>query len=384
MSCQVAEQRSPVVDDALSECAKFHLRKPDRTEDDDDLTILSSLIALSARPSASDLEKLSQFHPSGDWFKSCCLRAVTSAANPFIPGITLSIRLGQAAKQASEGERRAITDVKSSVDELVLEIFERLPQTVRGFEDEGGVDVSTGVFEPIVSAKNESVGLRGPMEMITSQQQQLETFCRVPLLMDFLLNKFTMGLPDLIDTAGVLSNPECLHSLEDCGLALHDGVGRSLQGNGEDVPNEVFPSLTFFPGAQFILVGVIAAPNIYYRVPAMRMALDFVVYVGMVAALSFCVLFHATTESVTHHDGIVETSFSEGACALIFVTVSTSQTFRAQHAVLMLVDVLSLQKYGTRALLAPQAVDGNFRHRYVYVAVGDQLCCGRLICLPVL
>ena len=50
--------------------------------------------------------------------------------------------------------------------------------------------------------------------------------------------------------------------------------------------------LTFLPGAQFIIAGLLAKPNVYYRVPAMRMAMDFVVYIMMLAFYSFCVLLH--------------------------------------------------------------------------------------------
>lgn len=55
------------------------------------------------------------------------------------------------------------------------------------------------------------------------------------------------------------------------------------------------PNLTFFPGAQFILAGLVAGPDDYYfEVPVMRMVLDLVVYLGMLTALGLFVLFHAT------------------------------------------------------------------------------------------
>ena len=52
------------------------------------------------------------------------------------------------------------------------------------------------------------------------------------------------------------------------------------------------PSLTILPGAQFIIAGILAKPNSYYKVPASRMALDFVVYTMMLAVYSFWVLLH--------------------------------------------------------------------------------------------
>ena len=52
------------------------------------------------------------------------------------------------------------------------------------------------------------------------------------------------------------------------------------------------PILTILPGAQLIISGIHAKPNSYYRVPALRMALDFVVYIMMLAAYSAWVLLH--------------------------------------------------------------------------------------------
>ncbi|CAN0475441.1 unnamed protein product, partial [Ascophyllum nodosum] len=52
------------------------------------------------------------------------------------------------------------------------------------------------------------------------------------------------------------------------------------------------PSLTILPGAQFIIAGILAKPNSYYKVPALRMALDFVIYIMMLAVYSFWVLLH--------------------------------------------------------------------------------------------
>lgn len=245
---------------------------------------------------------------------------MTCSENPFIPGITLSIRLVEAAKQASEGERRAITDIRVSIDELLLEILERLPQTVRDFE--GGMKGCTNMFDPLLMrSSGESNGLGGPMDMIISKQQQLQTFCEAPLFMDFLSSKFTLGLPDLNDTAGVLRNIKLLGSLEARCLTLEDGWG--LQGGGEDFP-ENRASQTFLPGAQFIVAGLVATPINYYSIPAMRMLLDFVAYIGMVTVLSYFVLFHTANGSVAVDDGIVghSFSFSEGLWAAVFITVS--------------------------------------------------------------
>lgn len=129
---KVADQRSREMDLTFREVVGDHLGD-NHVFDARDLKILSSLIANAAEPPVY-LKELAQFRASGDWFKGCCFRAVTSAANPFIPGIILSIRLGEAAKQAREGERWKFTDIKSNIEALLLEIFKRLPQTARVFE----------------------------------------------------------------------------------------------------------------------------------------------------------------------------------------------------------------------------------------------------------
>lgn len=52
------------------------------------------------------------------------------------------------------------------------------------------------------------------------------------------------------------------------------------------------PSLPLLPGTKCIVAGLVAKPDIYYRVPAMRMVVDFVVYVGMLAVFTMFALFH--------------------------------------------------------------------------------------------
>ncbi len=348
------------MDGVFEACARIHLEHASQRSaaevTDRDLATLSSLIASSARPSADVLKELSRHHDPGDLFRGCCLRAVTSAENPLIPGMTLSIRLGEAARQATEGERRTITGIKVSVDELLLEILERLPRTVRGFDDVGGKDACTRMFEPgLDRPKDERSDLGGPLEMIVSSQQQMQAFCEVPLVMDYLTSKFTMGLPNLGDTEGVLRSETQLEYLangqtagRDNGLVLADTYGLCSLPWFEPAPmgwnliemlafgflllvdsgvllqaaDAESPNLVYLPGAQFIVAGVVAAPDNYYRVPAMRMALDFVVYVGMVGALSYFVLFQDAGGSRSD-DGSTSQwlGWGEAACALTFITV---------------------------------------------------------------
>eukprot|EP00752_Nemacystus_decipiens_P008850 g7897.t2 len=303
---KMAEKRSREMNDLLTSLVDEHLNSGTRS--DDDLKIISSLVANSAQPDGNGLMKLSRLHKDGDLFKDCCMRAVCSAVNPFIPGITLSIKLAEASKQANEGDRRTISDIQSNVDNLLLEIFERLPQTVDGFE--GGIDGCTAIFEPSLLKSSDSGSLEGPLGMILSEQQQLETFCKVPLVMDFLSSKFTLGLRYLNDFQHYRRR---IDGMENIGtdLTLDSPVGRFVQT----------ATLTFLPGLQFVVAGMVAAPDSYYQVPAMRMMLDFVVYAIMIAALSNFVLFHSAAGSIAVVDQIVDHRFSvsEGACATIFI-----------------------------------------------------------------
>ncbi|CAM9396391.1 unnamed protein product [Ectocarpus sp. 13 AM-2016] len=315
---------------------------------DSGFTTLSFLMAGSARPSASDLKRLSKHHKPSDGFKNCCLRAVTSAANPFIPGLVLSIRLAEAAKEASEGDQRTINEVRTSVEALLLEIFERLPRTVPEFDKEmkdwvpefhenmkGGC---AGMFEPQFKGKHRSLSLESPLEMILSKPEQMKVFCNVPLVMDFLSRRFARGLPNLQDTEGVLRNAEELQYL-DAGLVIGDG-GEELSkvkwydGGGcqyarcllhprtlLQAAHDGVPNLTWFSGAQFVVAGVAAKPNSYYQVPAMRFLLDFVAYVAMIAALGHFVLFHSTRGGSVGEDGTWdrEITWAEGSFATLFI-----------------------------------------------------------------
>ncbi|CAB1104559.1 unnamed protein product [Ectocarpus sp. CCAP 1310/34] len=118
------------------------------------------------------------------------------------------IRLAEAAEKASEGERRAITDIQESVNALLLEVLERLPRSVRSFERD--MDDCRDIIEPKFLGIFEDFEM--PLEMMISRQQQRELFCNVPLVMDFLKWKFALSLPRLRDPKEVLADSnEILH-----------------------------------------------------------------------------------------------------------------------------------------------------------------------------
>lgn len=207
----------------FSECTWRHLDRARRRRIDDRKT-LSSLMENSVRPSIDDLKKLSRRYGRDEEFKNCCL-------------------------QACIGEQRAIKDIQTGVDDLLLQIFERLPPPARGFEDLfvglEGMDVCMDIFEPnVYYAGSDS---RGPLHLIVSRKQQLEMFCSsAPLIMDFLSTKFTLGLPDLSDTEGVLRSPKKLAYLvrrteeENVHLVLGDG-GKAVSNLSWFKPGRVPP-----------------------------------------------------------------------------------------------------------------------------------------------
>ena len=133
--------------------------------------------------------------------------------------------------------------------------------------------------------------------MSFKRKQQMENICAVPLVMDYLSNRFTCGLPDLRDTDGVLRNEDDLRQLariSDNSMSPNLCVGDpKIWGWCQGVPLEKGSSaLTVLPGAQFTIIGLLAKPRSYYRVPAMRMAMDFVVYLLMLVAFFNWVLLH--------------------------------------------------------------------------------------------
>lgn len=303
--------------------------------DDADLQDLKNLLENHGRPDVQELIGLSRRHAPSEGLRECCLGAVTSADNPFIPGMNLSLALSGAAAKAPEGERSEIWDIQRSIDALLLEIFERLPQTVRAFE--GGMNGCAEVLEPRLEDDGGRL-LDTPLEMMLAKHQQRETFCTVPLVVDFLSRRFTQGLPDLTDSDEKLQNVDELEYLNHActdgrknGLVLGDGgealsrlpwwqhgtFGDKLEGFRDprtilQAAHADIPSLTLLPGAQFVSAGLVSKPNNYYRVPSMRMALDFVVYLLMIAWL--------TVRVFLHEDGPV--SAEEVLFGAMFVVVS--------------------------------------------------------------
>ena len=258
-----------------------------------------------------------------DWVKNCLSGRLVSSKNPFVPGLKLSLALSSAAKNAPDGERRNLLSLQKTVNEFLLEVLERLPHTVRGCN--GRMDVSA-LFEP----KNEDDGPT-PLQMMVDKRKQRLIYCKAPLVMDYLSVRFLRGLPDLLDTDSILQDKELLGSPVETNDGIVAGVsddmetpsarstvsrnaslvylgllrmmpylrhlGMLLQGSGTDLPNLAgIPIVGHCPGLQFIITGIVVRPNIYYRVPMLRMALEFVVYIAMLSVFSSSVLLYPDGE----------------------------------------------------------------------------------------
>ncbi|CAM9163107.1 unnamed protein product [Ectocarpus fasciculatus] len=299
---------------------------------------LSCLLQYPAMFDTADLIQLSR-ERSAEWLRTCFLETVACSDNPFVPGMALSIAFAKSASVAPEGERRKLLSLQERVDTLLLEILERLPQTVQGFD--GGMTGCSAVFEPELS-REDARGLPGPLRLALQERQHVQTFCTQPLLTDFLSRRFTYGLPGVRDTQNILGDRRELtnlarggpgermsgqkylaldeegrrkedgRSLDRCLLLdLQDKIGQEgtlldsrkiidtllspcilLQGANCAGLWNTATSLTLLPGAQFTIAGLVGMPDQYYRVPAMRMLLDLAVYLGMLVFFSTVVLFH--------------------------------------------------------------------------------------------
>ena len=306
-------------------------------------------------PALLDPEEFLQLsrRQSDEWLRVCFVETVVSADNPFVPGMTLSVAVAKAASRAPEGDRKKLESLQREVDTLLVEVLERLPQTVRAFH--GGMVGCCSVFEPgcpSAMAGDRGRESLGPLQMALTDRRLVEKFLTRPLLLDFQDRRFTHGLPNPTDTKNVLRDQEELESLASGGGTAHRfvedetgdgdalllpppachyrdledderrrqcllldfrdrlstpapfllfGTGKILDAllspclilQGANLGCFGLPELTPAPGAQFVVAGLVAMPDQYYRVPAMRLLLNLAVYVCVLAAFCRAVLFHS-------------------------------------------------------------------------------------------
>eukprot|EP00903_Cladosiphon_okamuranus_P019127 g17596.t4 len=103
-------------------------------------------------------------------------------------------------------------------------------------------------------------------------------------------NYASTGFSSWLEVVGALM-PQRLPLLGSEGLAWaieiwNNGTGQHCTGLEEQPRN-----LSIFPGVQFLSAGLVAMPDAYYRVPAVRMTLDVIVYLGVLGLFCSVVVF---------------------------------------------------------------------------------------------
>lgn len=268
------------------------------------LKFLSFLLTNAAKPRAKDIRDLVLMSDNWVLLKEAWLKNVACTDNPFIPGITLSLKLNEAAAVSFEGDQKKLLSFRENVDLLLLEILERLPKTVHGL---GGIEACAAVFEP------EGLPIRRtPLGIVLDDRGQMETICPDPLVMDYLFYRFTGALKLLWAEDGIRRKSLISDLL---GLAREDDEDfiNALETDNEGSrgvnmmpvnyewnlfmcfkypPHFSQTSLAIYPEGQFIIVGCLAKPDIYYMVPAMRMLFEIISYLGFIALFSSAILPH--------------------------------------------------------------------------------------------
>lgn len=211
---------------------------------------------------------------------------------------------------------QVVARLQKEVEDLVLEIFERLPQTVDGFQ--GGDLVPEGMKACCIVFAPEKTGdflyqhfhgeegnrvKMGPLKISLQARHQLETFCTQPLVLDFMSRKFTCGFPGLWDSEGELRDSAEFQSYRAQTWSSDDVPGEQQLQQSHQPRNDnltdvlagghaAFGSVTLVPGAQFIMSQLVMRPNFCYTVPAVRMTMDLLVYLGMLVLFGSQVLLY--------------------------------------------------------------------------------------------
>lgn len=69
------------------------------------------------------------------------------------------------------------------MDELLVEVLEHLPQTVGAFK--GTMNACSAMLEPETAMLTHK-GTMGPLSMALQKRQQMDTYCTIPLVVDFM------------------------------------------------------------------------------------------------------------------------------------------------------------------------------------------------------
>lgn len=152
----------------------------------------------------------------------------------------------------------------------------------------------------------QATSMQGPLSLALHCGTRIVTFATSPLGMDYIFQKFTRGLPGLFDVnyTRMVESPHLDPREEAMGhesltaLSGNCWFGSLLMGTAKLLSTDSMCTLAVFPGGHFITTGIIALPNAYYKVPAVRMAFDFIVFVGVLVVF--------VCEVLLEDDGSVE------------------------------------------------------------------------------
>ncbi|CAM9546666.1 unnamed protein product [Choristocarpus tenellus] len=245
--------------------------------------------------------------------------------------------------QTSEARQR-LTALSHAVDQVLLTVLRRLPQTVSGFHtffdgsgesqgiepaggkgDKGGILGGKGSSDSSKRSRQKvcSSGMLGcsgencatrrcaarkrNLRAMAAVQEILEPeltnlrprdfvgplalaleirhldFLNTSLVTDYLFLKFSAGLPNPLGDASWRQgyrHRRFMLNQDESKLRVY-----LLQGGCSDSPQ-----WTYLPGLQFILAGLAGHTAAFYKVPAMRLAIDIVAFLGVTALFSVTVV----------------------------------------------------------------------------------------------
>ena len=269
------------------------------------LAALSMLLEYGAKPDPKDLVLLARTVES-ESREACFVEAVSAAANPFIPSLNISFGLDWAIGMAPDMERRVLSQLRIGVNRLLAETLQWLPQTVRHLP--GGMAACAALFEPELTTMHSGDGADGPgpLAVALDCSTRVVTFATTPLAMDYMLQKFSRGLPGLLDSDRVVLLEAPTFDGREEGKG-HDSLTAYTQGStlgvimtalGGSLECNSLCGLTLLPGAHFIAMGMVSVTNSYYKTPVVRLVFDLVIYAGVLALFTARVLYH-TEGSIT-------------------------------------------------------------------------------------
>ncbi|CAM9165014.1 unnamed protein product [Ectocarpus fasciculatus] len=169
------------------------------------LPAMSVFFAYGAVVDPKDLIALAEVFKLEE-MKDCFLGGLSFVDNPFVPGLSLSVALDDSLKNAPERESRSLEALQKAMDDLLLAVLDRLPQTIADFP--GGVGGCESILEPEVAGILRDGEFRGPLRLALQERQFSKTLCMAPLVFKYMSYRFVAGLPDLQDSNDLLGGRE--------------------------------------------------------------------------------------------------------------------------------------------------------------------------------